>query len=108
MKEETLPRIPLHSSLVRPVLLGGAEPEFTIINLTVIGMLLLGCGLHMATLITALMLATIVQTGFVMMAKADPQMLQVYRRYCQYQYFYSAQSSVQARPAFIPPAQNKR
>ncbi len=100
----TTRHIPIHRSLTRPLLLGGAERELTLLNATVIVILLFGGGLHVFAILTALALGTLGQGCFIQAAKVDPKLWQIYRRHLVYQDFYSAQTSVLAKPARIKPA----
>ena len=96
--------MPLHSSLIRPLLLAGGERLLVMMNGLIIIMLLLGVGLNTFTIVTAILLATFGQWGLVQAAKADPQMSEIYRRHIRYRDFYPAQSSVQAKTPVIYPS----
>ena len=90
--------IPVHASLMRPILLMGAERE-----------LLLTSGVIAAVLVLSLqqLLFTVVGVVFWSLslaalqraAKADPQFSRVYLRHTRYRAYYAAQSSVSARLA---------
>lgn len=94
---------PLHPSLTRPILLGGAERELVVIEGTTIAALTFGVGFHLLTLALAGVLATIGHSLLTMAAKADPQMLRVYTRHVRYQPFYLAQTHPAAPPTTILP-----
>ncbi len=87
---------PLHPSLVRPILLGGAERELVLINVILIVVLVLGVGPHPLTFVLALALGTIGHSGLVLAARFDPQIWRVYARHVVYQPFYPAQARFDA------------
>lgn len=86
----------LHRSLVRPILLAGADRRLVLLNMTCIVLLIFGVGLHWATLISSLVLAIAGHTLLTRLAKSDPEFSDVYLRHIKYRDFYSAQSSVLA------------
>jgi type IV secretion system protein VirB3 len=83
---------PLHPSLVRPILLGGAERELVLINVVTIFTLVLGIGLHPLTLFLALFLGTAGHSAMVLAARYDPQLWRVYSRHLHYRSFYPARA----------------
>jgi len=83
---------PLHPSLVRPILLAGAERELVLLNAIVITALLLGIGPHPLTLITAALLATAGHSALVLAARFDPQIWRVYARHVVHRSFYPARA----------------
>lgn len=85
-------KTPLHPSLVRPILLGGAERELVLINAIVIAALLLGIGPHPLTLAIAVFLGTAGHSAMVLAARFDPQMLRVYSRHIRYRTYYPARA----------------
>ncbi len=87
---------PLHPSLVRPVLLGGAERELVLVNVLAIVVLVLGVGPHPLTLLLAVLLGTAGHSGLVVAARFDPQMWRVYARHLRYRSFYPARALVGA------------
>lgn len=99
--QNTLRRLPIRRSLIRPFLLAGGERPFVMTNVTLIAALLLGVGINTFTLVVAGLLATLGQWGLVQAAKADAQMSQVYLRHIQYRDFYPAQSSVHAKSLIV-------
>ena len=101
---ETLRRTPIHASLTRPLLLGGAERELVLANGTLIAALLLGVGLHWASVTAATLLATVGHWGLRCMARHDPQLSRIFLRHIRYQDRYPAQAPVQAPPAVVFPS----
>lgn len=87
-------RLPLHRSLVRPILFAGGERKLVMLNYTVIVVLLFGAGLNALTISSAIFLATVGHIVLVKFASYDPQFSQVYSRYRRYQEWYPAQSLV--------------
>ena len=94
---------PIHPSLVRPILLGGAERELVLINVILIVILVLGVGPHPLTFLLALLLGSAGHTLLVLAARFDPQIWRVYARHVIYQPFYPAAASFHAPLAPIHP-----
>jgi type IV secretion system protein VirB3 len=97
------PESPIHPSLVRPILLGGAERELVLVNLLVIVVLLLGVGPHPITFLLAALLGSAGHSLLVLAARFDPQMWKVYARHLLYQPFYPALASFDAPLASVHP-----
>ena len=87
---------PLHPSLVRPILLGGAERELVLINVILITVLVLGVGPHPLTFVLAALLGTAGHSVLVLAARFDPQIWRVYARHVLYQPFYPARARFDA------------
>ena len=87
---------PLHPSLVRPILLGGAERELVLINVILIVVLVLGVGPHPLTFVLAALLGTSGHTLLILAARFDPQIWRVYARHVLYQPFYPARARFDA------------
>ena len=94
---------PIHASLVRPILLGGAERELVLINLLAIVVLLLGVGPHPITFLLAALLGSAGHSLLLIAARFDPQMWRVYARHLLYQPFYPALASFKAPLSPIHP-----
>ena len=94
---------PIHASLVRPILLGGAERELVLINLLAIVVLLLGVGPHPITILLAALLGSAGHSLLMIAARFDPQMWRVYARHLLYQPFYPALPSFEAPLSPIHP-----
>lgn len=94
---------PIHASLVRPILLGGAERELVLINLLAIVVLLLGVGPHPITFLLAALLGSAGHSLLLIAARFDPQMWRVYARHLLYQPFYPALASFAAPLSPIHP-----
>lgn len=86
-------------SLVRPILLAGADRTLVLINMTCIVMLIFGVGLHWLTIILALFFAVIGHSILVRVAKYDPYFSKIYLRHIRYHDFYPAKSSVLSKSA---------
>jgi type IV secretory pathway TrbD component len=70
----------VHASLWRPVLFGGAEPGFVILEVATVLALLFVVGLHVATVGLALAYATVVHAAAVWVTAKDPMMSRIYLR----------------------------
>ena len=94
----------IHQSLVRPVLLAGAERPLAIANWITAAALILGAGQWYSAALGAL-LATAGHGALVQAAKIDPQLSRVYVRHWRYeQDCYPARASVWApAPSRIRP-----
>ena len=99
-----LQRTPIHQSLVRPILLAGAERRLAILNWLFMAALIFGVGLHLYTLALATLLGTVGHWGLRQAAKFDPQLSEVYVRHLHYQRFYPPCAGVTAPVAPIHPA----
>ena len=93
---------PLHPSLIRPILLGGAERDLVLVNGILIVVLVLGIGPHPLTFLLAGLLGTLGHSALVLAARFDPQMWRLYRRHLVYQTFYPARALHQAGVAPVP------
>ncbi len=99
-----LRKLPIHRSLLRPILLGGGERQWVMTNYTIIITLLFGAGLHLSTIITAFLLGTLGHLALVRLAQYDAEFSQVYFRYRRYQTWYPAQCSVTNKNHPVIPA----
>ena len=104
MSRQTLRRVELHASLIRPLLLGGGERIPVMLNGLLIIVLLFGFGISRYTLGFSLFLGIVVQWAIVQLAKKDAQMVGIYRRHVRYHAFYAAQSPATARSAPVCPS----
>jgi type IV secretory pathway TrbD component len=87
--------IPLHQSLIRPILLAGGERKLSLLNGIMAFALIFGVGSVYAAGV-GVFLATVLQWGLVQLAKKDAQFSEVYVRHVSYQTYYPAQSSFTA------------
>src|SRR6516165_9342426 len=86
----------IHQSLVRPVLLAGAERPLAIGNWIAAAALILGGG-RWYTWAVGVLLATVGHWALVQAAKVDPRLSQVYIRHFRYeQHSYPARASIWA------------
>ncbi len=99
-------RTPIHMSLTRPLLLGGAERELVLLNGTTIAALIFGVGFHWASMTMAALLATLGHWALTRAAKHDAQMSRIYVRHVRYQEYSPACARVQARPPYVFPSVN--
>ena len=91
----------IHQSLVRPVLLAGAERPLAIANWITAAALIFGGGLHWYTVAMGAFLLTVGHWALVQAAKFDPQLSQVYVRHIRYQDYYPARAPISASPPRI-------
>lgn len=98
---------PLHPSLVRPILLGGAERDLVLLNALAVAVLVLGVGPHVLTLLLGGLLATVGQAALVLAARHDAQMWRVYSRHIRYQTYYPARALLGAPLATVHPFPEK-
>jgi type IV secretion system protein VirB3 len=88
--------IPIHMSLIRPILLMGAERELVLISGILAAVLVMSLARLLFTVIGvvfwALSLAALQRA-----AKSDPQFSRVYLRHTRYRAYYAAQSRSTSR-----------
>jgi type IV secretory pathway TrbD component len=95
-------KIVIHQSLIRPILIGGAERGFALVNGVVAAALIFGIGSLLAAAYGVLQTLG-VHWALVRVAKKDPQFFAVYKRHVQYQIYYPAKAHFSAPPPFIKP-----
>jgi len=96
-------RIAIHRSLNRPHLLLGAERSLVLAVGVVTALLIFSGNISPTSLLLAVTFWASSFWGLTRMAKADPQMSQVYQRHIRFRAYYSAHSCISAplrgRPA---------
>ncbi len=90
----------LHQSLIRPLLLGGAERTLALLNGVMASGLIFGIGSWQAGVL-GVFFAVGVHWGLVQLAKKDTQFFDIYKRHVQYQDYYPAQASHSAPAPLI-------
>jgi type IV secretion system protein TrbD len=90
MAFDELSKAPLHQSLVRPLLLAGAELAPAVLELFLTFLFAFGFGFSLFSLSFALAFASLSHLLLLRAAKADPQLCAVYARHIRYQSFYPA------------------
>lgn len=93
-------KVVLHASLIRPILLGGAERTLALINGVIAAGLIFGIGSWQAAVL-GVVFALVVHWGLVQLAKKDTQFFDVYKRHITYQDYYPAQAQHTAPPALV-------
>jgi type IV secretory pathway TrbD component len=92
--------IPIHTSLIRPILLMGAERELVLISAIIAAILVMSLERLLFAVVGvvfwALSLAALQRA-----AKSDPQFSRVYLRHTHYRAYYAAQSRVTARTSSV-------
>ncbi|MGH7618064.1 MAG: VirB3 family type IV secretion system protein [Gemmatimonadaceae bacterium] len=91
----------IHSSLIRPVLLAGAEPSVVIVETCVVFALVFVVGIHLVTIALALFWLTAVHSVMVWVAKQEPQMTALYVRSLSGRDFYAPHARAHA-PTPLP------
>jgi type IV secretion system protein VirB3 len=95
-----LRKIPLHQSLIRPILLAGAERNLAMLNGVIAAALVFGVGSLWAVGL-GILFAVVVHALLVRLAKRDHQFFDVYRRHITYQEYYPARALVGAPEPII-------
>ena len=94
----------IHQSLVKPVLLAGAERPLAIANWITAAAIFFGGGLHWYTVTISTLLVTVGHWALVQAAKFDPQLSRVYVRHIRFQDYYAARAAISASPARVNPS----
>jgi type IV secretory pathway TrbD component len=89
-------RIAIHRSLNRPHLLLGAERSLVLLVGVITAILLFSGNISAPSILLAVCFWSVSFWALVRMAKADPQMSQVYQRHIRYQAYYSGHSCIEA------------
>lgn len=92
----------IHQSLVRPILIGGAERTLAFINGVIGAALVFGIGSIVAAAYGVCQVL-FVHWALVKLAKKDPQFFDVYKRHVKYQTYYPAKAHFSAPSPFIKP-----
>lgn len=93
-------RVVIHQSLVRPLLLGGAERDLVLVNGSIAAGLIFGAGSWQAALL-GVAFAIGGHAIMVWMAKKDTRGFAVYKRHIEYQSYYPAQALHTAPPPIV-------
>ena len=92
--------IPIHRSLMRPILLMGGERELVLISAILAAVLVFSLERLVFTILGVIVWSVSV-AALQRAAKADPQLSRVYVRHARYRAYYPAQSRASARLATI-------
>jgi type IV secretory pathway TrbD component len=95
---------PIYQSLVRPILLAGAEPAAAILEVLSAGALLFGVGFQVATIVLAAFYLIVVHGVMVWVATQDPQMSQLYLRSLVARDFYTPHAGFRGSIAAVRPS----
>lgn len=85
-------KVAVHQSLIRPILLGGAERTLALLNGVISAGLIFGIGSWQAAVL-GVGFAIVVHWFLVQLANKDTQFFDIYRRHIQYQDYYPAQAN---------------
>ncbi|HEY4129410.1 MAG TPA: VirB3 family type IV secretion system protein [Gemmatimonadaceae bacterium] len=86
----------IHVSLIRPVLIAGAEPTVVILEASMVFALLFVVGFHLGTIAIAAFWIAVVHTTMVWVAKRDPIASMLYVRSLFFRDFYLSAARVHA------------
>jgi len=89
---------PIHASLYRPPLFLGVEQAVAALEATMVFALLVGVGLHVATILAALVIIAVVHPVMTMLTRHDPDISRVYLRSIALRDYYPAHPALTARP----------
>lgn len=92
---------PIHRALVEPVLIAGMERKLAIEIFGLVGVLVLGPGLHIYTLALAACLLPVATYGLRKLAAYDPRFEETWMRYSQYQAVYEAEAPARTHKSFF-------
>jgi type IV secretory pathway TrbD component len=92
----------IHTSLIRPILLMGAERELVLISAILAAVLVMSLERLLFTIV-GIVFWSIGLVALRRAAKADPQFSRVYLRHTRYPAYYAAQSRVAARLSTVRP-----
>jgi type IV secretion system protein VirB3 len=90
--------VPIHESLLRPVLLAGGERDLVIINATIAAALIFGVG-GMVGIGVGAVTWSVVQFALVQLARKDPEFRKIFARQIHQQKVYPAAASPHAAHA---------
>lgn len=96
--------IPIHRSLTRPILLGGADRELALANGVIVVALLFGIGLSWYTAGISAVLLIVGHWGLVVLSKHDPQIRLVYVRHIRLGPYHPAAPREVRRPPLVHPS----
>ena len=80
----------VHHSLIRPVLLAGAEIGPAVLELVVVLLLAFGFRISFFSIAAAALLGSLSHVLLLRAAKSDPQLFAIYTRHIRFQRFYSS------------------
>ena len=96
VQRRDLSEIPLHASLVRPILLAGAEREMVLVEVFLAAAFFAALGPHLLTLGVLGALALVVHPLLLRAAKYDSDLAKIYLRHIRYRRFYCARPHPEA------------
>src|SRR5262245_14626892 len=101
MNDTNETRAAIHQSLIKPLLLAGAERAPAAANWISAMGILFGGGLHWYTIAVSAFMITLGHWALVQAAKFDPQLSRIYLRHVRYQRWYPERSAPAARAPLI-------
>lgn len=95
---------PIHAALIRPVLFAGVEYAVAITEGTLVVALLVGVGLHLATMALATAILAVVHPVLVRLTARDPHATQVYLRSLRYADYYTPSAPLRSAHRPVSPS----
>ena len=92
-----LRQVPVHQSLVKPLLLAGGDRELVLMNIVVMAGALFMMGLSVFSVSLVLSVGSAVHVGLVVMGKKDPVMRFVWMGYRRFAIYYPARSECRVK-----------
>nr|EDZ39081.1 MAG: Putative conjugal transfer protein (TrbD) [Leptospirillum sp. Group II '5-way CG'] len=89
--------VPIHQSLVKPLLLAGGDRELVLFNVVLMAGTLFMMGLSVFSVSLTSLAGGLTHIGLVRMAKTDPQMRDVYLVFRKYRTFYPARPDARVK-----------
>lgn len=93
--------VPIHASLLRPILLMGVERKLVFAEIGLVLLLIVFTDYRLLGFLLAAAVGTLLHMGGLWLAKRDPMLAETYIRSRYYQDFYPARASRHAPPAHV-------
>ncbi|MHB8369205.1 MAG: VirB3 family type IV secretion system protein [Leptospirales bacterium] len=93
--------IPIHQSLVKPLLLAGGDRELVLMNIVGQAGALFMMGLSVFSISLVLIVGGVLHVALVIMGKKDPLMREAWMAYRAFRIFYPARSECRVNPPKI-------
>ena len=95
---------PIHPSLYRPVLFLGVDQTVAIVEAAIVLALVVGVGLHLATVLMAVIVVLAIHPVMAWLTANDPLVTRIYLRSLGLHDFYAAQGALLSRPRSVSPS----
>lgn len=94
--------VPIHTSLMRPVLLWGAERRLAFFTIFLVFVLVVGFDFRLTGILIALVFGALFHWWTVWLAGQDPYAAQAYVKSRHYKDYYPARAEIDAPPQRVP------